>query len=130
MPENLDDPMTPAELRVVLRWLGLPHDWLAEHLKVQDRTIRRWLAGTTPIPDWARLAIEELEAHTAAVVTAAVDALNDARDPGLVTWRSDGEFAAAHPEVDRPVSWHHQVVARIANGVSGRLEIGYAGQGA
>lgn len=117
MPE--DERMTAAELRVILEWLALPHDWLAGHLGLQDRTVRRWVAGTTPVPDFARLAIEAIEDDTARAVTAGIDQLNDAVDPAVVTYPSDEAYRAAHPEALYPAAWHRRVVARIAQEVPG-----------
>lgn len=114
-----DERMTSAEFVVVLQFLGIPHEWLARRLNVQDRTIRRWAAGSHPIPDFVRLAIEDLEAETAAFVGAGVEALYQERDPGLITYRSDADYRAHHPEVDWPASWHRAVAARIAQEVHG-----------
>ena len=117
MPE--DERMTSAELVVVLQYLGLPHEWLARKLGVQDRTVRRWVAGSHPIPDGVRLAIEGIEIQTAAFVATAVERLYDARDPGVLTYRSDADYRAHHPELDWPASWHRCAVARIAEAVPG-----------
>lgn len=113
------DRMTAAELRVVLEFLGLPQDWLAAQLDVQDRTVRRWLAGTTPIPEFVRETIESYEAATADAVTAGIDQLNDLPDPAILTFRSDDDYRQAHPDAEWPASWHRAVVARIAQEVPG-----------
>jgi hypothetical protein len=111
--------MTAAELRVVLEFLGLPQDWLAAQLDVQDRTVRRWLAGTTPIPEFVRETIESYEAATADAVTAGIDQLGDLPDPAILTFRSDDDYRQAHPDAEWPASWHRAVVARIAQEVPG-----------
>lgn len=118
------EPMTDAELRVVREWLGLTTRWLAEHLGFAERTVHRWESGTSVIPDGVRLAVEQLEATTAVVVGAAVQACNDARDPTILTYRTDQEYRAHHPEQSWPASWHRAVVARVAHQVPG-LVIGY-----
>lgn len=122
MPE--DERMTPAEFRVVREFLGLTGDWLAAHLHVSPRTVRHWEAGTYPIPDGVRLAIEDLETQTGEFVGGCVDKLMDLPDPVVVTYRSDMEYRAASPEVPFPASWHRAVVARIAQEVPG-LSITY-----
>lgn len=125
MPE--DERMTDAEFRVVREWLGLTGDWLAQHLGVSDRTVRHWEQGKYPIPEGVREEMEKLEADTALTVANAVDQLMDIPDPGIVTYRTDVEYHAAHPEVPFPASWHRALVARIAQEVPA-LVIAYADQ--
>lgn len=123
MPD--DERMTDAELRVVREYLGLSPEWLAEHLGVSARTVRHWEAGRYAIPDGVRLEIEDLEARTGQFVGGAVEKLMDLPDPGVVTYRTDAEYHAAHPEIPFPASWHRAVVARIAQEVP-TLAIAYA----
>ncbi|GEL19323.1 helix-turn-helix domain-containing protein [Pseudonocardia asaccharolytica] len=113
------DVMTGAELRVVREHLGLTTRWLAEHLRVQERTVHRWEADVSPIPDGVRCAVEDLETRTAAVVTTAIEACLDAPDPKILTYRTDGDYQAHHPEQPWPASWHRAVVARVAGEVPG-----------
>lgn len=117
MPE--DERMTPAEFKVVREFLGLTGDWLAAHLGVSPRTVRHWEQGKYAIPDGVRLVIESLEARTGAFVTQSVVKLMDLPDPGVVTYRDDAEYHAAHPDVEFPASWHRAVVARVAQEVPG-----------
>ncbi|MFB7548607.1 helix-turn-helix domain-containing protein [Streptomyces sp. NPDC056154] len=124
-----DERMTDAEFKVVREFLGLTGDWLAEHLEVSPRTVRHWEAGKYAIPDGVRLALEDLEARTAAFVGSIVKQLMDMPDPGVITYRSDVEYHAAHPEVPFPASWHRAVVARVAQEVPG-LAIAYGREGA
>lgn len=116
------DTMTDAELRVVREHLGLTGDWLAAHLHVSPRTVRHWEQGKYAIPDGVRVEIERLEAVTADAVTAGIDAYRDVDDPAevsLLTYRSDDDYHAHHPEVAWPASWHRAVCARIAHEVPG-----------
>lgn len=117
MPE--DERMTPAELRVVREFLGLSSAALAKYLGVSDRTVRHWEAGKHPIPDGVRLEVERLEAYTAEFVAGVVEKLMDIPDPVVVTYRSDREYHAAHPEIPLPASWHRAVIARVAQEVPG-----------
>lgn len=112
MPE--DERMTSAEFRVVREFLGLTGDWLAARLKVTPRTVRLWEQGKHPIPDGIRVEIEDLEARTGEFVTALIDKLLDMPDPVVVTYRSDDQYHAAHPDMPFPASWHRAVVARVA----------------
>jgi transcriptional regulator with XRE-family HTH domain len=123
MPD--DERMTPAELKVIREFLGLSGAALAAYLKVSGRTVRHWEEGKYPIPDGARLAIEDLEAQTGEFVSSSIEQLMDLPDPGVVTYRTDKEYHAAHPDVPYPASWHRAVIARIAQEVPG-LEIAYA----
>lgn len=118
--------MTGAELKVVREWLGLTTRWLADHLDVAERTVHRWEMGVSPIPEGVRVEVEKLEARTAEIVSAAVDACNDARDPALLTYRTDEDYHAHHPEQPWPASWHRALVARVAHEVPG-LVIDYWG---
>lgn len=123
MPD--DERMTDAELRVVREFLGVTPEWLGAHLGVSARTVRHWEAGRYDIPDGVRLELEDLERRTAEFIGGIVPQLMDQPDPGVVTYRTDAEYHAAHPEIPFPASWHRAVVARIAQEVPG-LSIAYA----
>ncbi|UNZ20645.1 DUF1870 family protein [Streptomyces sp. 891-h] len=123
MPE--DERMTPAEFKVVREFLGLTGDWLAEHLGVSGRTVRHWEQGKYAIPDGVRLEIEDLERRTGEFVSGIIGKLMDLPDPGVITYRDDAEYHAAHPEVPFPASWHRAVIARVAQEVPA-LSIAYA----
>lgn len=115
MPE--DERMTSAEFRVVREFLGFTPEWLAGHLNVSARTVRHWEAGKYAIPDGVRLEIEDLERRTGEFVSGIVGKLMDLPEPGVITYRDDAEYHAAHPDVPFPASWHRAVVARIAQEV-------------
>lgn len=123
MPE--DERMTDAEFRVVREHLGLSGDWLAQHLQVNPRNVRAWEYGEKPIPDRIRLEMEDLERRTGEFIGGCVEQLLDLPEPGIVTYRNDAEYHAAHPEIPFPASWHRAVVARIAQEVPA-LAIVYA----
>ncbi|MFH9471775.1 helix-turn-helix domain-containing protein [Streptomyces clavifer] len=89
--------MTPAELKVVREFLGVTGDWLAGYLEVSPRPVRNWEQGTYAIPDGVRLAVETLETRTAQFVAGVVEQLSDLPEPGVVTYRDDEEYHAAHP---------------------------------
>lgn len=117
MPEA--ERMTSAEFKVVREFLGLSGDWLASHLGVSPRTVRHWEAGRYAVPDGVRIAIEGLEDETAAFADGCAKKLADMPEPVVVTYRSDEEYRAAHPEVPFPASWHRAVCARVALEVPG-----------
>jgi transcriptional regulator with XRE-family HTH domain len=120
-----DERMTDAEFRVAREFLGLTAEWLAEHLGVSSRTVRHWEAGKFAIPDGVRLEIKALKARTGAFIEGCVEKLMDVPDPGVVVYRSDADYRAAHPEIGFPASWHRAAVARIALEVPA-LRIAYA----
>lgn len=124
MPD--DERMTDAEFKVIREFLGLTGDWLADYLGFSPRAVRLWEQGKHPIPDEVRIAMESLEARTSSFVGSAVVQLMDLPDPGVITYRTDAEYHAAHPEIEFPASWHRAVVARVALEVPG-LAIAYAG---
>ncbi|MEO6701748.1 MAG: DUF1870 family protein [Jatrophihabitantaceae bacterium] len=112
-------PMTDAELRVVRDFLGLTGAWLANHLGVEARTVRRWEAGISPIPDAVRVEMGRLEELAAASVELAIQQLNDARDAVILTYRDDEDLRLAHPEQLFPAAYHRAIVARVAHDVPG-----------
>ncbi len=117
MPD--DERMSDAELKVIREFLGLTGDWLAGHLEVSPRTVRHWEQGKYPIPDGVRLAMEDLEARTATFISGIVEKLLDMPEPAVLTYRTDEEYHAAHPDILFPASWHRAVVARVAQEVPG-----------
>jgi len=114
-----DERMDPAEFRVIREYLGLTGDWVAGFLRVNPRTVRSWEQGRDRIPDGVRLRIEQMEASTAETVTSTIDALMDAPDPAVGTYRSDLHYQAWEPDAGWPASWHRAVIARVAAEVPG-----------
>lgn len=123
MPE--EERMTDAELKVVREFLGLSGDALAAWLEVSPRTVRHWEQGKYPIPDTVRTLIESLETRTGGFVGQIVTRLMDEPDPGVVVYRTDSDYKAAHPDAEFPASWYRAVIARVAQEVPG-LSIAYA----
>lgn len=117
MPE--DERMTPAEFKVTREFLGLSGAALGRLLGVSDRTVRHWEDGKYSIPDGVRLAVEDLEARTAAFIDGVAKKIMDVPDPAVITYRNDAQYRAAHPEVEFPASWHRAVCARVALEVPG-----------
>jgi predicted transcriptional regulator len=117
MPD--DERMTDAEFRCVREWLAVTGEWLADRLGVEGRTVRRWEAGTSPIPDGVREELEALEAMTGEAVAQAVAQLQDVPDVTVVVYRTDEDYRAAVAETRMPASWHRRVVMRAALEVPG-----------
>lgn len=120
-PDPEDERMTDAEFKVVREFLGLTGDWLAAHLGVSGRTVRHWEQGKYPIPDGVQVEMERLETVTRDFVIGIIDTLRDIPEPEVVTYRTDEEYHATHPEIPFPASWHRAVIARVAQQVPGLL---------
>lgn len=110
-------PMQPAELRIAREALGLSTTALASYLGVTTKALQRWEKGSRSegavrIPDDIRDRVQALEAHTDAKVAAFVR--KHRRGEPLITFRSDADFHALHPE-ERPMTaaWHRIVCARV-----------------
>ena len=130
-------PMSGAELRCLRERLGLTTRWLAEHLDVAERSVHRWEAGVQRVPDgvaaevWRmdRVARGELAVmgdhldHRSFLVTSRSGSLMVVH-PSVITYRSDEDYRAHHPEQDWPASWHRALCARLADEVPG-LRISY-----
>jgi transcriptional regulator with XRE-family HTH domain len=116
--------MTGGELQTVREYLGLTTEHLAAMLDVRHDTARRWESGRDPIPYRVREEVEQIEEHTARAVDDLVAALQDARDPAVVVYRTDADMHAARPDTTHlPARWWRHVVARAAEQVPG-VEIG------
>ena len=111
--------MTPAEFRVARESMGMSGPWLAAHLGVSDRTQRHWESGRYPIPDGVRLEIERLLADTDQHVTAHIERMTGMPNPVMITYATDEQYHAAHPDSPYPASWHRAVAARVAREVTG-----------
>ena len=116
--------MSGAELRCLREWLGLTTRWLADHLDVAERSVHRWESGAYPVPAGVASEVLRLSEVTYDVLNGIVDRLLDLPDPGVVTYRSDADYRAHHPEQDWPASWHRALCARLADEVPG-LRIAY-----
>lgn len=107
-------PMTAAEFRMVRDWLGVPAEWLAGHLGVALRTIRRWESGRYEIPDGKAELVEQLEARASATVEALVAHLADAPVTSISIPTPDAGEVEGFPP-----GWHRMIAARVAQEVPG-----------
>lgn len=115
-----DDRMTGGELQTVREYLGLTGQALAGILGVNPRTLRSWEQGRDPVPVRVREEIEAIEADTARAVGEVVAALQDARDPAVVVYRTDEDLWAARPGTEHLTArWWRHVVARAVTEVPG-----------
>lgn len=113
-----EETMTSAELRVVRERLGLSNEDLATLLNVKVELVSSWESGTVEIPVPILLAMERQEVVAANEVTRLINELNDARDVGVVTFRTDEDFRLAMPHISNyPATWHRSIVARACQEV-------------
>ena len=112
--------MTPGEFRSVIDYLGLGQMDAAAILGVTERTVRHWTTGKYAVPEGVREALERGEAFTATAVGELVTALNDARDPAVLVYRTDDAMWTARPEFRPwPARWWRHVVMRACAEVPG-----------
>lgn len=117
-------PMSGAELRCLREWLGLTTRWLADRLGVAERSVHRWESGDSPIPRGVADGVLALSEQTYEILNGLIEQLLDTVDPVVITYRTDADYQAHHPEGDWPASWHRALCARIADEVPG-LRITY-----
>ena len=88
---------------------------MARMLDVADRSVRRWIAGTAPIPDGVRVWVERIEAATADAVGQVLAAIMDEPDPTVIVYRTDEEMWGERPDSEpMPARWWRMVAARAA----------------
>jgi hypothetical protein len=63
--------------------------------------------------------MESLEEITAHAVAQEVAPLMDVPDPQVIAYRTDEDYAAAHPESSWSASWHRMAIARAAQEILG-----------
>lgn len=120
--------MTPAELRCLREYLGLPPVWLAAYLGLaQESTLRRMESGRDIVLPRTAERLRELAERTDAEVAKLIAGIErDGR--AVVTYRTDADYRAAGGEF--PASWHRAVVSRALDAFepSERPRLVYAGQ--
>lgn len=112
--------VTPAELRCLREFLGLPPVWLADRLNVRERTLHRWEAAVIPIPDGVAVEVEALANDAGDIVDALVQQYEKSGGGELVTYRTDEDYRSVGDlGLIYPASWHRAIAARVAEQVSG-----------
>lgn len=114
--------MTAAEFRCLTEYLGLDQRAVARVLGVEERTVRRWIAGTHTVPAGAAEDLLRIDRQTADFVEAVVSALQeDGPDADGVSWvvtyPSDAAYRLHHPDLPWPAAWHRAAMQRVAERV-------------
>lgn len=113
--------MTPADLKIRREALGLSGEQLAARCGIQSRSVRRWEAGFTPVPDFVEDVLLEIEVFTDRLVAGSIAEATAqfAASPDDVieiqTYATDGDMWAAHPDWEpMPASWFRMVCWRVS----------------
>lgn len=106
--------MTGAELQIVRLGLGLTLEQLGDYLGVESRSVRRWEAGTHPVPRGVQQEVYGLiEDANQAVDRLIDDVISMADEPVIPVYRYAEDFIVAGPPgTIRSVGWHRQIVFR------------------
>lgn len=102
--------MNPAEIRCRRERLGLTAEGLAQVLGIDERNVRRWEQGTQGISERSVELLAQLEDRYAQLV----DELGRERRDPMVTFATDDELWAAHPELRPLPARVHRVAAAEA----------------
>jgi DNA-binding XRE family transcriptional regulator len=102
--------MTSAEFVCARELLGLPINWLADHLGVSKRAIYRWEAGTYQIPETAAKMLRDLVYETSKLVGRTTLEVQADNTLCHTTFRDSEQ----NPPGGMPASWHRMVTARAA----------------
>lgn len=116
---DMPRPTTRGQLQATQHYLGLSLTDLAVKLNVTERTIRRWVGGSSPIPGGVALELQQLvEAFEADVdeMTARADR------PASITIYPEDKEEQQLPH--RPMGWERRVLqeAMIRDGIELLLE--------
>lgn len=115
--------MTSAELQTTKGFLGVSTGWLAQHLVLDERRIRRMERGDEEIPQVIVTFLDDLYEETkdnVEVLSARYRRRVKAADGDgvtLRTFRTDEDYHAAGGIY--PAAWHRQLCARVAAAVPG-----------
>lgn len=110
--------MRGVEWRCLREHLALPVEWMAQHLEISERTIRRWEQDTRAVPSGVEYEMLRINGETHAYV---VDLLMHVSvpetDPVLLAPLRQSDVPANPPHVgvhlQLPASWWRRVVARV-----------------
>lgn len=98
--------MTAAEFRAIRTGLGVTAEWIADHVRVRERAVKRWESGEHSIKPAIVEAILRLEAEAAAQVAEHVAAMEGHPAPVLMI-EDDGSGDTW------PAGWQRQIAFRV-----------------
>ncbi|AUH70561.1 MULTISPECIES: helix-turn-helix domain-containing protein [Gordonia] len=111
--------MTGAEFRVARERLGVTGAWIAAQLGVQDRTVRRWDAGTSVIPPRVAAQVRSMLAATDDFIDQVTAAIREDGDTVVPIYIDDEQLWEHWPDVTYPASWHRAALGRVAERIPG-----------
>lgn len=125
--------MTAAEFRIAREMLGVSGEWLASRLGVTERQVRRWEAGTSPVPDGVAGEVGDLLDEQVAFVESIVSELRETGPDGagqtwVTTYPSDAAYEAEHPGTPWPSGWHRTAMGLVADELD-FVRVTYVGRG-
>lgn len=128
-PATAPATITPAELKSLLGWLGLPKTWFAARLGLKDeRQVARWEDGVAPISEQAAAELVRLWNEAAQRISEIVASAADNAVDGVIvlrTYRVDKDCPGEYPS-----SYHRALVCRAMDHLlmrtSYRVQIQYS----
>lgn len=107
--------LSNAEFRCLREFLGLPVQWVAQELRVNEHTVRDWETNDRPIPGYASDYLSDLGKNA----KHAVEKL-------IMKW--DSQIALQVPKGSRqnyeehfPPSYHRAVASRVRENIGSRI---------
>ena len=125
-------PMSGAELRCTVEYLGLTDDWAAARLGVTRRTVQRWMHGERPIPLGVQRRVESWVTQTWEEYGLLLGSLSVYPGEPILTFRRDEDYWARRPDsgwldTKWPARWHRALAARVAAETGARIEYLFTG---
>lgn len=117
--------MTGAELKTLREALGLPVNWVAKIMGVQDRSVNYWEAGRYPVPRDVRDTLLELEnilnslvdRHEEEILKILVQQPVQPKNVTLLRYRTDDDLYRFQPDFKNsllPTTYHAALLARLS----------------
>ncbi|GAA2013278.1 hypothetical protein [Brevibacterium samyangense] len=112
--------MNSATFRATREFLGLSDSWLADHLGVSPRTVRKWGTGESPVPVSVAEELTVLADRTARVVERYAEHFREREDRWPMTIpRTLDQGHQWHHDPGMPVDWWRNLAARVCERVPG-----------
>lgn len=114
--------LSAAEFRVTREHLGLSRRNMAAMLEVEERAVRRWDDGLSPVPPGVVATIARWVELTDAYVEQMADAFDSRQGTAvLYTYRDDDAYRRAGND-EWCAGWHRAMIARVAERIDVSIE--------